>query len=91
MIENSKSIPHELLGFKWSEIHYWMIKKMMDGSAYTLDDLRGYDEYARDGTIQQHIRVIRVKLEHTVYRIYSGHENKRLVFRLMKILPTARA
>lgn len=89
MIENSKTIPHELLGFKWSEIQYWIIKKIMDGSANTLDDLRGYDKYARDGTIQEHIRVIRRKLESSVYRVYSGHENKRLVFRLMKISPTA--
>lgn len=89
MIENSKTIPHELLGIKWSEIHYWMIKKMMDGSAYTLDDLKGYDKFAQYGTVQEHIRLIRRKMEHTIYRIYSGHEKKRLVYRLLKILPTA--
>ncbi len=89
MIENSKTIPHELLGFKWSEIHYWMIKKMMDGKAYTIDDLRGYDTLAADITVQGHIKIIRTKIVDTVYRVYSGHEKRRLVYRLVRLLPTA--
>ena len=79
-------IPHEIMGIKYTNIERNLMEKLSDGEPYTVDELKMHDPLAEDIAMQVHIHNIRKKIVLSHYRIHAGNENRRMVYRLVKIL-----
>lgn len=80
-------IPVEIVGLVFTNIERAIMERMGDGEPYILSELKFYDPMVEDQTIQTHIQNIRRKIATSHYRIHSGYEQGRLVYRVVRILP----
>lgn len=79
-------IPAEIVGLRFTNIERFIMECLSDGKAHTLISLKGFDEHASDVTVQNHIKLMRKKLEISNFRIWAGTEKGGLVYRLVRIL-----
>lgn len=83
-------IPAEIVGIGFTNIERQILNHLSDGEAYTLTDLKVYDRLAEDRAIQFHLHNIRKKITISRFRLNSGYENNKLVYRLVVLMSVPR-
>lgn len=83
-------IPVEIIGLAFTNIERQILNHISDGEAYTLADLKVYDRLAEDRAIQFHLHNIRKKIVISRFRLNSGYENNKLVYRLVTLMSLPR-
>lgn len=79
-------IPPEIVGIHLSDVEHRILEKLSDGKPHTVEALLVWDQYIATNTLQVHIVKIRKKIVVSSYRIHSGYEDGRLVYRLVRTL-----
>ncbi len=82
-------IPREIVGLAFTQTEREIMHVLGDGEAHSQEDLAAYDKHVEKVTITTHVFHMRKKLNVSRYRIYSGTENGKLVYRLTMLLPMA--
>lgn len=78
-------IPAEIVGLTYTNTERYIVEALSDGRPKTQQELGTWDSQVQELTVQVHICNIRKKINESRYRIYSGYENNKLVYRLVTL------
>lgn len=82
-------IPFEIVSLSFTPLERKLVEKLADGKAHTVEEMMKWDEHSETHALNVHIHRIRRKIEYSNYRVYSGTEKGKMIYRLVTVLVPA--